>query len=794
MSLPSLLGTAAIVEASLAEGAGVLAARLAAAGQRGALSPGEKSWLAAASAFGDVGSMMGHPPEATFACLENTLRNRRGPHPILRPILLRWFGHELSGTELLRAACSGPTGRPPPSDHGAGVPTALVQAVRSLDDRLQTHFPDACRPEGMTYVMKRLFAGIVALGMHACEGVLRGSLDWPEIQVAAFERLLNLHLDARATSWPESILPGPPRGVQGCPVPCEPGVTLLEDIVRGGKLVGALSLAIARIRTGLADNLIIVCRTRAGVLHIYDEIRALLPRVLIVRGLPWDFLPDPSWHTKLTARYLLAPICVTTLEQIANGMRLEKHAYLRSLAIARAVVILDDLYASDNRDRALARALIHGAQLLIGGHTILTSATLDAAARRQLLFDLDSKVEDAPRSAEQPYSCIWHRGLDADPDRTRARATEERPHDIVETTLIRTSVEAPDGKLLLMSPAEVNEAIAHMTIGSYRHGAKVLVVRNTNSDALRTAMRIEELSPGAQIRVNDQVVAYLKWYTPEDRHQIDLATRAAMGYGAPREACIVVATPQIENGLYLNADIIYTDFAPFDALLRRSGRMHARPGRRPPGFGTPRMIIMAPPIAATFLETVEEGTGRPRRLPRGIGTVHEDMFDLERTLDWLETHGRIDRGQPREAIEAIYHPHNQAAMRRAPGWAQHHAWLMGQLGLVDAAVGTLRWDADPRMPFGAKSCDPRLLASGRHPEEAYLPDWPRRVYFGDTLSPLGTTMNACVVKAWPEIPRGSRVSATMGPNGSWLFGRDLTRTYDNWGFRTLDADERTEED
>src|SRR5208282_439994 len=301
-------------------------------------------------------------------------------------------------------------------------------------------------------------------------------------------------------------------------VPNEAGVVLLEDMVRGGKLVGALSLAIARIRAGCADSLIIACRTRASVLHVYDELRALLPGVLIVRGLPWDFLPEPSWYTGCTARYLLAPICVTTLEQIANGMRLEKNAYLRSLAIARAVVVLDDLYTSDARDLALARALIHGAQLLMGGHTILTSATLDAAARRQLLFDLDPDTSTAnaqheERSAKQPYSCVWYRGLTADPRHTRARATEDRPHDIVETTLVRTSVETPGGKVLLMSSLEVDEAVAHMAVDSFRRGAKVLVIANTNSDALRIAMRIEELFPRALIRVNDRPVAHLKWYT-----------------------------------------------------------------------------------------------------------------------------------------------------------------------------------------------------------------------------------------------------------------------------------------
>ncbi len=651
----------------------------------------------------------------------------------------------------------------------------------------------------MTYAMKRLYAGIVALGAHACEGAFHESIDWQVLHSQAPARLLDLHLNTHGIAWPANILPGPPQGVQGHPIPNDAGICLLEDMVRGGKLVGAAALALARIQAGCADNLVVACRTRASVLHVYDQLTALLPGVPIVRGLPWDFLPDHSWYTRFTSRYLLAPVCVTTLEQIVNSMRLETNAYLRTVAIARAVTILDDVYTSDNRDLALARALIH-AQQLVGGHTILTTAALDASARRQLLLDLnpDASITNhrhEQRSVNQPYSCVWYRPWDnPNPQYIRVRPTQPRPHDIVNIDFIQTSQETPNGMFVSMGRGEIDDLVARLAIEDYRRGAKVLVIRNTNMDAMNTSMFVEQLCPGALIRVNGQAVAYHRWYTPEDRCQVDFATRAAMGYSSSAEACIVVAGPQVENGLHLDADRIITDFAPFDSLLRRSGRMHAFPRPRPHGFESPRMTIVSPPLTFgfTFLEVVEHNTGRPRYLARGIGSVHKDMFDLNLTRYWLEQNGCIDRGQPRSAIETIYHPYNQAVLRRTPGgWAQHHTWLTGQLGAVDAAVGTLRWDVDPHLGFGMRSCDPRPTTPARHPEEAYLPDWPRRCYFSGVPSPLGSVMGVAVVKAWQEIQRGSPVPTVLGPNGSRLFGAN--RIYDNWGFRTLNAEEDDEQ-
>ena len=779
VTLSVLLGSAAMMRALLDRT--VLGDRLALVG--GAPLPDEQqAWLSALTGLHDVGALSGAAADRTFAGMVNVLTGR-SPKDKLRKRLCRWLGDDVDHAVAILRAVTAFGGVAQKDDSRARLPADFEDSFALLEEELEKRFPSAAPWPGLRqYTAWRLFAGMVALARQLGDGLYRGATNPKALEDLASGRLRDLGIDRRGVDWPWSE-----RAVE---TPKASAVAIFEDRVGSGKTRKVIDYGLALVRQGRIDNIVLACRTRASVLHTYEYVRALLPGVPVVRGLPWDVDPKGSWLTERTWRYLLAAIVVTTQEQVFNSMRIEQHAYLRSATLARALVVLDDIHTSEPRDRALATAIIQHQVGLVGGYAAVTSAVLDARARSEMLLErfpaeppereLEQHLsattqEDQNQAIDEPYPCTWIG------ERARIEVTK-----IVRRSARRDFVPVaeflPDG-----------ESVAKAAIHHASRGARVLVICNTMADTIGTAQTIDRLDGRHLVRVHGQPVAYHSHYTAEDRHVIDDAAVFAMGDTAlvraaetgSIEPAILVATSQVDNGLHLDADVLVTNVAPVDVLVRRLGRLHAMPDvRRPKGYDKPLLLLVAPPVKM-FIQGVGP-KGEAHRLSMGFGSVYRDMAVLHRTYENLQKRGGIDRGRPRLDIEEARHPyHMKWLVEAGTRWVEHEKWLLRRQERIAVVAASLRWSQQGGA-FGTRDCDVQTTSSLGEPAEVYIEDNVMRVYFAGIASPLGTAMRQLDVRACGSLKAGQRVEPIQTDAG-WSFGGG--HVYDSYGYRWLGQDD-----
>ena len=91
------------------------------------------------------------------------------------------------------------------------------------------------------------------------------------------------------------------------------------------------------------------------------------------------------WAAESAKRFLAAQIAVGTVDQAMMGALKVRHAHMRTACLARNLLVIDEVHASDTYMRAIIEALLD-AHTDAGGYALLMSATLGSAARQSLLF------------------------------------------------------------------------------------------------------------------------------------------------------------------------------------------------------------------------------------------------------------------------------------------------------------------------------------------------------------------------------------------------------------------------
>ena len=130
------------------------------------------------------------------------------------------------------------------------------------------------------------------------------------------------------------------------------------------------------------------------------------------------------------------------------------------------------------------------------------------------------------------------------------------------------------------------DAIAAMALDAARQGARVLVIRNLQRDAVATARALFAKPDVEPFLFRCAGVAALHHgrYAREDRTLLDAAVMAAVGRERPDGGLILIGTQTLEQSLDIDADLIVTDLCPADVLLQRLGRPHRHRRERPAGF------------------------------------------------------------------------------------------------------------------------------------------------------------------------------------------------------------------
>lgn len=518
----------------------------------------------------------------------------------------------------------------------------------------------------------------------------------------------HLFPDAAAQSWQ-------PRPLQAAMLALDvaglrPGATLVAEAETGsGKTEAAIALFLALLRAGRVDGMYFALPTRASAVQIHarihDALKAVLgdaappvglavPGYLRVDGddgvrlpghrIAWPDgdtgrLDDRRWAAAHSSRYLAGPVMVGTIDQLLLGGLQVRHAPLRSAAMLRQLLVIDEVHASDPYMGALL-AHVLDQHRAAGGITLLMSATLGAVARASLT---KTKRPDLAAARDVPYPCLLGTaGL-------VPLATDE-------------TLPAREVSLEQHDPAAL-EDLLRRAISAAEAGAHVLILRNTVGDAVATQLLLESLCVKRDLlfQVEGRPAPHHARFAAEDRRLLDEALQKAFGGARSGKGCIAVTTQTAEQSLDIDADLLITDLCPADVLLQRLGRLHRHRWRnnRPEGFTQPRALILSPGAAA--LADGIQRDGKPKRgTGSGVGTVYRNLLALAATAEALAEHPvwRIP-AMNRALVETITHPDALLALaRRLDGrtaglWSQHynHIWGKGAAEQQLADQVTLNW-------------------------------------------------------------------------------------------------------
>ena len=245
-------------------------------------------------------------------------------------------------------------------------------------------------------------------------------------------------------------------------------------------------------------------------------VAALLPPP----GVRWDEDPDQQraervWAAEHPKRFLAATIAVGTIDQALLSAVRARHAHLRSACLDRSLLVVDEVHASDPYMRFLLKGLL-AHHVGLGGHALLLSATLGAAARTELVAAATGRAVELPALAEAigtPYPALTDSGAVPQP----------------------VGVTPGPGKPVrfeLLPALTRPEVLLPRLVQTLTAGARVLAVFNT----VGRAIAFQRLCEGAPEIPRSALFAYAGVlcphhgrFAPTDREVLDQAVSARLG-------------------------------------------------------------------------------------------------------------------------------------------------------------------------------------------------------------------------------------------------------------------------
>jgi CRISPR-associated endonuclease/helicase Cas3 len=656
-----------------------------------------------------------------------------------------WFPAAFShGTSQLPAA--------PTLAHGFAGLVTLADWIAS--DTRFFPFADQAAGERIVFARERASAALAAIGLES----------------AAASR----HDEHGRTPFARITPPGcVPRAAQNAilDLPLDEGtVTVLEAETGSGKTEAALARFVALFDAGLVDGLYFALPTRTAATQMHHRVHEAVQRAFavpppVVLAVPGYLRVDDTegcrlpgfevrwsdaercryrgWAAESAKRYLAATVAVGTIDQVLLSSLMVPHAHLRASALLRHLLVVDEVHASDAYMGRILRDVL-ARHIAAGGHALLLSATLGGEARASLLHPTGRRRSVSLQDAlAVPYPSLTHCGAR---EWTSAIRSDGRDRGV-------TMVTEPWMEEL--------EPIATAVAGAAARGAKVLIIRNTVVDCIATQLAVEEAVAKGGDRTTlfacDGVPApHHSRFARVDREALDAAIEARFGRVRAGAGCVVVATQTVQQSLDLDADALFTDLCPADVLLQRLGRLHRhqRDAARPPGFESPRAVVLVPDRrdlgCLLNLEGMPSGS-------HGLGSVYEDLRILEATWRLLEQHREWKvPGMNRHLVENSVHSTvlERIAVEGGPRWQRHAEQVTGtalgerrqaDLNLVDWSrhyaemsfpgqtgerIGTRLGEGDRRVVFESAPVGP----FGRHVRELVLPAWWVSGVSGDELA------------------------------------------------------------
>ena len=506
----------------------------------------------------------------------------------------------------------------------------------------------------------------------------------------------------------------PPNAIQRAAAlgtPLAAPVVIIESETGSGKTEAALWRFARMYAAELVDGMYFALPTRAAAVQIHERVKQFVSNMFppgnrpdVVLAVPgYDAaggLPDYAagydsshdghydrgrpWAAERPKKFLAAQIAVGTVDQAMLGALKVRNAHLRSSSLARNLLVVDEVHASEVYMAVVLQRLL-AAHTGAGGYALLMSATLGSAARERWLRAV-GVVADADGGGDGVAG-----GLDDLPSLDDAIA---KPYPAI-STASRIDAVGENGQTKEVSISAVAEmgdfdAVARRALDAARAGAKVLVVRNTVGYAVSTQQRVEELAGGNTdllFAVNDIPTLHHGRFAAGDRRLLDAEVEKLLGKGTPSVGVIVVGTQTLEQSLDIDADLLITDLCPVDVLLQRIGRLHRHPRRdRPAGYGAAQCVVLTP--AGGDLAPLLERTPNANGLGE-YGVVYMDLRILEATRRLIGEHPQWNiPAMNRKLVERATHPAALSAITAELGddWQAHGIRVHGQQ-LADLMAG-----------------------------------------------------------------------------------------------------------
>ena len=503
---------------------------------------------------------------------------------------------------------------------------------------------------------------------------------------------------------------GAPNAIQRAArdAPLTHPLVIIESETGSGKTEAALWRFARMYERGLVDGLYFALPTRAAAAQIHGRVQRFIDRLLpeqhrrppVVLAVP-GYHPGNSadgvamqdydaraagdadgdstpWAAENPKRYLAAQIAVGTVDQAMLGALQVRNAHMRAACLARNLLVVDEVHASDTYMSEVLDALL-GAHLGAGGYALLMSATLGSVARDKWLGreGRDALATPLGDAVAAPYPAVSAYGG----GRTEMKAAGENDR----RKRVGISAEPRMGDF---------GYAARVALEAARAGAKVLVVRNTVGHAIGTQLALEALA-GADdedllFSVNGIRTLHHGRFAAGDRALLDARVEELFGKRRASGGRVVVGTQTLEQSLDIDADLLITDLCPVDVLLQRIGRLHRHErGDRAAGYGEARCVVMTPrdgDLSALLAD------GRDANGLGPHGKVYNDLRVLEATRRLIEEYGAWDiPDMNRMLVENATHPERLAAIATGMGdeWIAHGNEIMGEFLADSQSAGNV---------------------------------------------------------------------------------------------------------
>lgn len=484
------------------------------------------------------------------------------------------------------------------------------------------------------------------------------------------------------------------------PIHRDGSLSILESDTGSGKTESAIARFVRLYQEGLVDGMYFAVPTRSAATQLYDRIveatqkafpepETRPPVVQAVSGyikadaeeatpLPdfkvlWpeskrDQLRERGWAAEHPKRYLAGAIVVGTIDQVFLSTLQVNHAHMRSAALLRHFLVVDEVHSSDAyMTKLLDRVL--DVQLKAGGHALLMSATLGTASRYHLTNKHQPDIPTPEDARNIPYPLITH------VDANRKEPTEVHASSSGKQKRVKIDTKDIEGS---------ENEIASFAVDQAKAGARVLIIRNLVKDCIKTQRALENLlgvDSEYLFNIHGVSAPHHSRFAPDDRKRLDNEIENVFGKNTDKHSVIAVATQTVEQSLDIDADILITDLCPMDVLLQRIGRLHRHTRKRPDGFDTARCVVLTPE-ERDLGESIDHN-GKGSKGKHGLGTVYQDLRVLEATWRVLEdesmTHWSIPEHN-RELVERATHPAILRGLVKDFGdkWDQHQQHIAGQ--------------------------------------------------------------------------------------------------------------------